>query len=121
MPSPWAASRLLATAGAFGLEDDCALIAPAPAPSWWSRPIRGEGVHFLADEDAGAIAWKALAVNVSDLVAKAARPLGYLMALPFPRPRRPAGSRDLPPVSKPRRRPSAAICWVATRTGGPVH
>jgi thiamine-monophosphate kinase len=30
------------------------------------------------------VAWKALAVNVSDLAAKAARPIGYLMALAFP-------------------------------------
>ena len=41
-------------------------------------------MHFLADEAADDIAWKALAVNVSDLAAKAARPLGYLMALSFP-------------------------------------
>src|SRR6478752_3266450 len=43
-----------------------------------------EGVHFLADDAPEDIAWKALAVNVSDLAAKAARPLGYLMALSFP-------------------------------------
>ena len=43
-----------------------------------------EGVHFLPDDAPEDIAWKALAVNVSDLAAKAARPLGYLMALSFP-------------------------------------
>ena len=43
-----------------------------------------EGVHFLADDAPEDVAWKALAVNVSDLAAKAARPLGYLMALSFP-------------------------------------
>ena len=39
---------------------------------------------FLPDERPGAIAWKALAVNVSDLVAKGASPLAYLMSLGLP-------------------------------------
>ena len=43
-----------------------------------------EGVHFLPGEEANAVAWKALAVNVSDLVGKGARPLAYLMALALP-------------------------------------
>ena len=70
--------------GAFGLEDDCALIAPAPGTELVLKtdPV-AEGVHFLADDAPEDIAWKALAVNVSDLAAKAARPLGYLMALSF--------------------------------------
>jgi thiamine-monophosphate kinase len=71
--------------GAFGLEDDCALIAPRPGTELVIKtdPI-AEDVHFLADDAAEDIAWKALAVNVSDLAAKAALPLGYLMALSFP-------------------------------------
>jgi thiamine-monophosphate kinase len=71
--------------GAFGLEDDCALITPAPGTELVLKtdPV-AEGVHFLADDAPEDIAWKALAVNVSDLAAKAARPLGYLMALSFP-------------------------------------
>ena len=71
--------------GAFGLQDDCALIAPAPGTELVLKvdPV-AEGVHFLADDAPEDIAWKALAVNVSDLAAKAARPLGYLMALSFP-------------------------------------
>jgi thiamine-monophosphate kinase len=71
--------------GAFGLEDDCALIAPKPGTELVLKtdPV-AEGVHFLADDVPEDIAWKALAVNVSDLAAKAARPLGYLMALSFP-------------------------------------
>jgi thiamine-monophosphate kinase len=72
-------------AGAFGLQDDCALITPAPGTELVLKvdPV-AEGVHFLADDAPGDIAWKALAVNVSDLAAKAARPLAYLMALSFP-------------------------------------
>jgi thiamine-monophosphate kinase len=71
--------------GAFGLEDDCALITPAPGTELVLKtdPVAA-GVHFLAVDTPEDIAWKALAVNVSDLAAKAARPLGYLMALSFP-------------------------------------
>jgi thiamine-monophosphate kinase len=71
--------------GAFGLKDDCALITPRPGTELVLKtdPV-AEGVHFLADDAPEDVAWKALAVNVSDLAAKAARPLGYLMALSFP-------------------------------------
>ena len=71
--------------GAFGLMDDCALITPEAGSELVLKtdPV-AEGVHFLADDVPEDIAWKALAVNVSDLAAKAARPIGYLMALAFP-------------------------------------
>ena len=51
--------------GAFGLEDDCALIAPKPGTELVLKtdPV-AEGVHFLADDAPEDIAWKALAVNV---------------------------------------------------------
>jgi thiamine-monophosphate kinase len=42
------------------------------------------GVHFFADDPPGAIARKALRVNLSDLAAKGARPLGFLLALALP-------------------------------------
>jgi len=73
--------------GALGLKDDCALLTPPPGTELVLKtdPI-AEGVHFLAGDTPEDIAWKALAVNVSDIVAKGARPLGYLMALSFPRP-----------------------------------
>jgi thiamine-monophosphate kinase len=71
--------------GSFGLKDDCALIAPAPGTDLLLKtdPI-AEGVHFLPGDAPQDIAWKALAVNVSDLAAKGATPIGYLMALSFP-------------------------------------
>jgi thiamine-monophosphate kinase len=71
--------------GAFGLEDDCALVTPEPGTELVLKtdPV-AEGVHFLPDDAPEDIAWKALAVNVSDLAAKAAKPIGYLMALSFP-------------------------------------
>jgi len=71
--------------GAFALEDDCAAIAPAPGHDLVvTTDAVIEGVHFFAGEAPDAIAWKALAVNISDLVAKGATPLAYLMALALP-------------------------------------
>ncbi len=42
------------------------------------------GVHFFPDDAPEDIAWKALAVNVSDLAAKGARPKSYMLALAMP-------------------------------------
>ncbi|MGE0629370.1 MAG: thiamine-phosphate kinase, partial [Hyphomicrobiaceae bacterium] len=71
--------------GAFGLKDDCAVIAPSPGHEFVLKtdPVAA-GVHFLADDPPADIGWKSLAVNVSDLAAKGARPVGYLLALSFP-------------------------------------
>jgi thiamine-monophosphate kinase len=70
--------------GAFGLIDDCAAISPPPSMDLVIKtdPIRS-GVHFFADDEPADIAWKALAVNVSDLAAKGAEPLAYLASLSF--------------------------------------
>lgn len=38
-----------------------------------------EGVHFLAQDPAGDVAWKLVAVNLSDLAAKGAVPAGVLL------------------------------------------
>ena len=76
---------LAVSAGAFGLVDDAARY----------RPRRGEdlvltadmisaGVHFLPDDPPASIARKALRVNLSDLAAKGATPVGYLLALALP-------------------------------------
>ena len=72
-------------AGTFDLKDDCALLTPEPGTDLVLKtdPV-AEGVHFLSGDAPRDIAWKALAVNVSDLAAKGATPLGYLMALSFP-------------------------------------
>jgi thiamine-monophosphate kinase len=70
---------------ALGLKDDCALLQPSTGTELVLKtdPIVA-GVHFLPDDDPADIAWKALAVNVSDLAAKGARPLIYLIALGLP-------------------------------------
>ena len=71
--------------GAFALTDDCAVWAPEPGMDVVLKTDAvAEGVHFLAGDPPADIGWKALAVNVSDLVAKGARPRVYLMSLSFP-------------------------------------
>jgi thiamine-monophosphate kinase len=71
--------------GAFGLADDAAAIAP---PKGCDLVITADGivagVHFFPDDPAAAVAKKALRVNLSDLTAKGARPLGFLLTLALP-------------------------------------
>ena len=71
--------------GAFGLKDDCAVIAP---PAGHELVVKTDpviaGLHFLPDTAPEDIGWRALAVNVSDLAGKGAMPVGYLMALAVP-------------------------------------
>src|SRR5262245_66609579 len=76
---------LAQAAGAFALKDDCAIFRPRPGTDLVLKtdPI-AEGVHFLAGADPADVAWKALAVNLSDLAAKGATPAAYLLALSFP-------------------------------------
>jgi thiamine-monophosphate kinase len=42
-----------------------------------------EGVHFLPGDPPGDVAWKLLAVNLSDLAAKGATPIGCLIGYPL--------------------------------------
>jgi thiamine-monophosphate kinase len=71
--------------GAFRLTDDAAVISPAPGTDlvFSSDPIIA-GVHFFSDDRPGDIAWKALACNVSDMAAKGAQPIAYLLTLALP-------------------------------------
>jgi thiamine-monophosphate kinase len=71
--------------GAHGLIDDCASLPSRPGEDLIvTTDAIAAGVHFFPDDAPGDIAWKALAVNVSDLVAKGAKPAAYVMALAFP-------------------------------------
>lgn len=72
-------------AGAFGLADDAAVLRPASGCDlvFSSDPIIA-GVHFFADDRPADVAWKALACNVSDMSAKGAAPLAYLLTLALP-------------------------------------
>lgn len=72
----------MAGAGGLGLLDDAALLKPAPGMDLvLTKDALVEGVHFFADDPPEAIARKALRVNLSDLAAKGARPVGFLLAL----------------------------------------
>lgn len=71
--------------GALGLKDDCAVLTPAPGEDLvLTTDAVASGVHVFPDDAPADIAWKALAVNVSDLTAKGARPIAYLLSLSFP-------------------------------------
>lgn len=76
----------LAGPGALGLTDDAALVTPAPGCALvLTTDTVIAGVHFREDDPPGAIAKKALRVNLSDLAAKGAKPLGFLQALTLAR------------------------------------
>ena len=67
---------------ARGLLDDAALLRPPPDSELvLTKDALVAGVHFFADDPPASIARKLLRVNVSDLAAKGARPIGALIAL----------------------------------------
>ena len=71
-----------AAPGAFGLLDDAAaLTPPAGHDLVLTKDALIAGVHFFADDPPDMIARKALRVNLSDLAAKGAAPLGFLLGL----------------------------------------
>jgi len=71
--------------GAFMLTDDAAAIAPPPGCDLvMTTDGVIAGVHVFADDPPDLIARKALRMNLSDLAAKGARPLGFLLALSLP-------------------------------------
>jgi thiamine-monophosphate kinase len=75
----------LAGAGAFGLRDDAAILAQKPGHDIVAtKDMLIAGVHFFTDDPPGAVARKALRVNLSDLAAKGAEPSGFLLGLALP-------------------------------------
>ncbi|AWM86970.1 thiamine-phosphate kinase [Microvirga sp. 17 mud 1-3] len=75
----------LAAAGGLGLKDDAACISPRPGHDLvLTTDALVETVHFLPGDPPGSVARKALGVNVSDLAAKGAEPVGFLLALALP-------------------------------------
>jgi thiamine-monophosphate kinase len=70
----------------LGVGDDCALIDPPVGETLAvSTDMLVEGRHFFPDVDAAALGHKALAVNLSDLAAMGACPIGFTLALALPR------------------------------------
>jgi thiamine-monophosphate kinase len=71
--------------GAFGLIDDAAAIAPPPGCDLVLKTDGViAGVHFFPDDPPDTIGRKALRMNLSDLAAKGARPLGFIMSVALP-------------------------------------
>lgn len=62
---------------ARGLMDDAALFEGLVI----THDTIAEGVHFLAQDPADSVAWKLIAVNLSDLAAKGAAPAAALLSL----------------------------------------
>ena len=78
--------RPLAGPGSLDLRDDAALLTPPPGKQLvLTADAMVAGVHFFADDPPDLIGQKLLRVNLSDLAAKGATPLGYLMTVSTPR------------------------------------
>lgn len=75
----------LAGPGGLGLVDDAGLLRPGRG---YEVVVTADalvaGVHFFPDDPPAAIGWKALAVNLSDLAAKGAKPEGFVLTLALP-------------------------------------
>src|ERR1700691_2587978 len=71
--------------GAFDLGDDAAIVTPPPG---CDLVVTTDGViagvHFFPDDPPDMIARKVLRMNLSDLAAKGAKPVGFLMSVALP-------------------------------------
>jgi thiamine-monophosphate kinase len=78
--------RPLAGPGALDLLDDAAVFTPPPERDLVvAADAMVAGVHFLPDDPPGLVGKKLLRVNLSDVAAMGATPLGYLMTVSAPR------------------------------------
>lgn len=77
--------RALAGPGALALSDDAAVLLPPPGRALVvAADAMVAGVHFLPDDPPDTVGRKLLRVNLSDLAAMGALPLGYLMTISVP-------------------------------------
>jgi len=65
--------------GARGLMDDCAVIELGGECLVLTSDMMAEGTHYRAGADRADVAWKLVAVNLSDLASKGAEPVGLLL------------------------------------------
>lgn len=72
--------------GALGLRDDAALVSLGPGEELvLTADALVEGLHFRPEDPPDRVARKALRVNLSDLAAKTAEPVGYLLCICWPK------------------------------------
>ena len=64
---------------ARGLSDDAAVIEIGGETLILTKDMMAEGVHWLPQQSLADVAWKLVAVNLSDLAAKGAEPVGVLL------------------------------------------
>lgn len=73
--------------GALDLTDDAAFLEPSPGQTLVAKTdTLVAGVHYFESDPPELVGRKLLRVNLSDLAAKGATPLAYLMALALPKP-----------------------------------
>lgn len=65
--------------GARGLRDDAAVLEIGGETLVLTHDMIAEGIHYLLGTDLADVAWKLVAVNLSDLAAKGATPVGVLL------------------------------------------
>ncbi len=69
----------------LGVGDDAALFRVRPGYQLAvSADMSVSGTHFFADADPGAIGWKAMAVNISDMAAMGAEPKWATLSIALP-------------------------------------
>ena len=77
--------RPLAGKAGLGLMDDAALLSPSAGKDLvLSKDTMVEGVHFPRGRIGGDFAERLLRTALSDLAAKAARPIGYMLSVAWP-------------------------------------
>ena len=108
-------------AGAHNLQDDGAsLPLLKPGQEWRvTTDTLIADVHFRATDPLDGVAWRALATNVSDLVAQLATPRFYFLNLSIP------DGLDLPTSAEglPEAQAAFGLSWMGgdtTRTSGPL-
>jgi len=77
---------LCSSKGSLNLSDDAAILSPDPHQDIIiSKDMLIAGHHFFEDDDPSDIAFKSLAVNLSDIAAKGAAPLSFMLGIAFPK------------------------------------
>ncbi len=70
---------------ALGLTDDAAVVTPPPGCDLVLKTDGViEGVHFFSDDPPDKVSRKVLRMNLSDLAAKGAKPIGFLLSIALP-------------------------------------
>ncbi|UAK24984.1 thiamine-phosphate kinase [Sphingomonas nostoxanthinifaciens] len=78
-----ALARFAHDPAARGLADDVAVLPMGDRDLVLTHDMIVEGVHYLPDDLPEDVAWKLVAVNLSDLAAKGATPLGVMLGYPL--------------------------------------